>query len=581
MVPTLIPRGTIGSVENKRAAIRIGVLVNGASVHGWEYTILQQLAADDRFEVCAFIEDATHRPKLSKFRRDRDWGRLPFNVVNRVEGKLSARKYASAWPESINYPDDSFEISSLNLAATTIKVMPNISKSGLIHRLSEGDLVKIRALNLDVMLRFGFNILRGDVLTAARHGIWSFHHADHRVNRGSPAGFWEVANGEMTTGTMLQRLTEDLDNGVVLRTAKYLTMRSSWNENRRRAYAKSTVMMIDALSELADTGSVTSPIDEASAAFQLFDRPLYLAPRPTQTARALLTIGRHTVNDVFRFRGFVYRWALLVARGPLHGQSLRRMQRLTAPAGTYWADPFVVHRNGETRVLFEDFDLTAGRGKISSARLTAKGFEDIQTAFAPDYHLSYPFPFEHQGELYCMPESYQSGAVELWKCIDFPTGWVKVRDLLRDVSAVDSTLIQHNERWYMFTNVDRVGLGDHCDELHIYTTDDPVSGEWTPHPANPVVSNALNSRMGGAIVHNDNGALIRPAQRTGSFYGSGLFFQEIEELTATTYRERLAEEIRPQWISGAVGLHHCHYNPNLSVLDICLRENKFGFRQKE
>ena len=568
-------------MENKRAAIRIGVLVNGASVHGWEYTILQRLAADDRFDVCAFIADATHRPKLSKFRRDRDWGRLPFNVVNRLEGKFSARKYASAWPKTINYPDDSFEISSLNLAATAIKVMPNISKSGLIHRLSEGDLAKIRDLKLDVMLRFGFNILRGDLLTAARHGIWSFHHADHRVNRGSPAGFWEVANGEMTTGTMLQRLTEDLDNGVVLRTAKYLTMRSSWNENRRRAYAKSTVMMIDALGELADTGSVAAPPEEASPAFQLFDRPLYLAPRPAQTARALLTIGRHTANDVFRFRGFSYRWALLVARGPLRGQSLRRMQRLTAPAGTYWADPFIVRRNGETRVLFEDFDLTAGRGKISSARLTDKGFEDIQTAFAPDYHLSYPFPFEHRGELYCMPESYQSGAVELWKCVDFPTGWVKVRDMLTTVSAVDSTLIQHNERWYMFTNVDRVGLGDHCDELHIYSADDPVTGEWTPHPANPVVSNAVSSRMGGAIVCNEGGALIRPAQRTGAFYGSGLFFQEIEELTPTSYRERWVEEIRPQWVSGAVGLHHCHYSPDLSVLDICLRERKFGFGQRK
>jgi hypothetical protein len=572
--------GTIASVQNKRAAIRIGVLINGPSVAGWEYTILQRLAGDDRFDVCAFIEDATHRPKLSKFRRDRDWGRLPFNVANRLEAKFSARKYASAWPDTINYPDDAFEIATLGLEATTLKVMPNISKSGLIHRFSDGDLHKIRELNLDVMLRFGFNILRGDVLTAAKHGVWSFHHADHRVNRGSPAGFWEVAKQEMTTGTMLQRLTEDLDNGVVMRTAKYITMRSSWNENRRRAYAKSTVMMIDALSELANTGSVTPAVDEQPAAFDLFDRPLYLAPRPTQTIAALLTIGRTTVSDIIRFRGFEYRWALLVARGALRGQSLRRMQRLDAPKGTYWADPFMVTRNGETRVLFEDFDLSAERGKISSALLTDKGFEDIRTAFAPDYHLSYPFPFEFQGELYCMPESYQSGAIEVWKCTSFPDGWVKVRDMIANISAVDSTLVEHNGLWYMFTNIDRVGLGDHCDELHIFSTDNPLTGEWAAHPNNPVVSDAVCSRMGGAIVRNDQGILVRPAQRTGAFYGSGLFFREILELTPTTYVERSAEEISPKWIGNAVGLHHCHNGPSVSVLDICLRERRFGSRKK-
>ena len=568
-------------MSNQRAAVRIGVLVNGGSIRGWEFTILEKLAADPRFEIVGFIEDATNKPKLNKFRLKRDWGRLPFNLADRFESKFSARKYASAWPDTIHYPDDAFSLAALGTAATTLKVMPNISKSGLIYRLSDGDLTKVRALNLDVILRFGFNILRGDVLNSAKHGIWSFHHADHRVNRGSPAGFWEVARGELTTGTMLQRLSEDLDNGQILRTAQYITLRSSWNENRRRAYAKSTVMMLDALNELAETGEVVGPGAEAPAPFDLFDRPLYLAPRPMQTVAALARVGRTMVNDVYRFRRFEYRWALLVARGPLQGQSLRRMQRLTAPKGTYWADPFLVKRDGETRVLFEDFDLAASRGKISSARLTDKGFEDIRTAFAPDYHLSYPFPFEHNGELYCMPESYQSGAIEIWKCDEFPGAWHKERELLSGISAVDSTLVQHDGRWWMFTNIDRVGLGDHCDELHIYSTDDPITGEWAPHPANPVVSDAVCSRMGGAIVRLADGRLVRPAQRTGTFYGSGLYFREIEELTPTTYRERCVEEIGPRWIPNAVGLHHCHYSEQVSILDICLREGRFSLSQRD
>lgn len=38
--------------------------------------------------------------------------------------------------------------------------------------------------NLDFILRFGFNILRGKVLDVARFGIWSFHHDDEQEIRG-------------------------------------------------------------------------------------------------------------------------------------------------------------------------------------------------------------------------------------------------------------------------------------------------------------------------------------------------------------------------------------------------------------
>ena len=62
------------------------------------------------------------------------------------------------------------------------------------------DVAKLRALDVDVFLRFGFRILRGDILHVARYGVWSFHHGDNRVNRGGPAGFWEVHENWPATG---------------------------------------------------------------------------------------------------------------------------------------------------------------------------------------------------------------------------------------------------------------------------------------------------------------------------------------------------------------------------------------------
>ena len=69
------------------------------------------------------------------------------------------------------------------------------------------DLERIRALDLDVVVRFGFRILRGEILSLPRFGVWSFHHDDERVVRGGPPGFWEVLENHPTTGVVLQRLT--------------------------------------------------------------------------------------------------------------------------------------------------------------------------------------------------------------------------------------------------------------------------------------------------------------------------------------------------------------------------------------
>ena len=78
------------------------------------------------------------------------------------------------------------------------------------------DLEHIQGYELDVIIRLDFRILRGGILDVAKAGVWSFHHGDNRVNRGGPAGYWEVMLEWTDTGSVLQILNEDLDNGFVL-----------------------------------------------------------------------------------------------------------------------------------------------------------------------------------------------------------------------------------------------------------------------------------------------------------------------------------------------------------------------------
>ena len=67
----------------------------------------------------------------------------------------------------------------------------------------------------DVVVRFGFGLVRGDVLTAPEYGVLSFHPADIRRYRGMgpPAIFHD---GRDRAGTTLQRLDESIDGGEVV-----------------------------------------------------------------------------------------------------------------------------------------------------------------------------------------------------------------------------------------------------------------------------------------------------------------------------------------------------------------------------
>lgn len=67
-----------------------------------------------------------------------------------------------------------------------------------------------------LIIRFGFRIIRGEVLHTARHGVWSFHHGDNREYRGAPPYFWELYERNPVAGSILQKLTEKLDGGKVL-----------------------------------------------------------------------------------------------------------------------------------------------------------------------------------------------------------------------------------------------------------------------------------------------------------------------------------------------------------------------------
>lgn len=546
--------------------IRIGVLTDGPTIAGWQAVCLAEIVEVGVAEVAAVIVNAGALDAApAEAARRRDLSKSTWNLLNRVESRLANRRDVNGWNADFDV-DDEIDIAARHPEAEILHVHPLESPSGFVHRLTDDDIETVRALDLDILLRFGFGILRGPVLDVAREGIWSFHHGDNDVNRGAVPGVYEIVDGEAYTGTILQRLGPELDNGVVLRKARYVTVSRSWNLNRRQAYAKSHRLLVDALRELDRTGKV-EPIPDDDRPFGLYRHPMYRKPTTVNAVRAAVGVVTASLRHKIRFATSAQVWSLLVCRGPLENASMFRMQEIAAPVGRFWADPFVVENDGEHHVFFEDFDFATGRGRVSTGRLVDDGLADVTPVLAPDYHLSYPCVFDLDGVLHMIPESSENRTIEMWRCDEFPARWSRVGALLDDVSAVDTTPLFHDGLWYVFCNIDRSGGDGYADELHLFTSPDLSPGSLTPHPASPVVTDAEYARMGGNF-RTQGDRLLRPAQRGGEFYGSGLAFMEVEKLSPTEYRESVAETILPTWDPDITSIHHCATDGAVTVFDI-------------
>ena len=110
----------------------------------------------------------------------------------------------------------------------------------------------IRAKNLDVLVRFGFNTIPCGILAAARFGVWSYHYGDNDCYRGAPAHLWELVEHNPVSGVSLQILKEKRDDGKTLCKGLFATEPGgiSASRNRIQPHWASAVFLIQKLFEL-------------------------------------------------------------------------------------------------------------------------------------------------------------------------------------------------------------------------------------------------------------------------------------------------------------------------------------------
>ena len=527
--------------------LRLGVLAPGTRLARWQRCALEQLLERGDVELVVLVLDGSHATGRSAS------SRAP------LDRRALWRLYNNRWVRARARSIGRVECADVLADAAVVHVVPE-RVGRYSQRFPPAAIEELRTHALDALLRFGFGILRGEVLDVPRHGIWSFHHDDERVIRGGPPSFWEVHDGLPTTGVLLQRLTDELDAGVPLARATFRTVGYSYPRNRDRAALGAAVLPAQVARAVRrgvlDPGAL--PAADASA-------PIRRDPDNRQMIRFL---GHQTVRAVSaRVRGVVAgaKWnvGVVPADGPaLSSGTVAEAEWLPERRRGYYADPFPATRDGTTAVLVEDFDERSGVGVISALRRDDEGrWSVLPGVIAPGQHASYPSLVEVAGQLYCVPETARLGRVEAWRCMQFPDRWERAGTLL-EVPVVDPTVVEWGGRWWLFGGRrDR----DATSELWLWSAPS-LFGPWSGHPQNPVKLDVTSSRSAGTPFELD-GVLHRPAQDCSSAYGGAIVINAVVALDEERFEERPVGRIEADGGPYPLGRHTLSYGGGLLAID--------------
>ena len=551
----------------KKSKLRIGILLDDYDVPAWQYKMFENIKNSDYADIKLLIinDNEKSHPNttiLSKLRNN--YGQITHLMIRKslvfIYNKLIGRN--TKLPDA----DKKENCEALLKNIQTIKVKTIQKKWSDYFHIK--DILTIRDHDIDILVRCGFRILRGDILHSAKYGIWSFHHADNYINRGGPAGFWESMESWPETGSILQILTEDLDNGIVLYRSFSCTNNMSLKDNRSNYFWKSLSFMTRNMKELYEIGGneFLEKVEYYNRHPVFYSEKLYMKPSNYDLAKLTFKKIKEKARIVHNNKFYLNQWILMFHLRDEFSSSLWRYKKIIPPKDRFWADPHVIYRENKYYIFIEEYMYNTQKGHISLIVMDEDGtYQEPEIILDRPYHISYPFVFEYENECYMIPESHSNKTIELYKCIEFPRKWEFQMNLMENIIAVDATVFYHNNKWWMFTNIVENDGASTSDELFLFSSRDLFSRNWEPHPLNPIVSDCKNSRPAGKIF-SEKGRLYRPSQNCSIRYGYGFNLNEITLLDENNYSEVLVSSVKPNWDKNVIGTHTFNRVDSLHII---------------
>jgi len=555
-ISTQIGPGPVAADSHRAMRLRIGVVLDSLEVPAWVAKVLADLGDSKDFAI-AIIAVAE--------KRNEDGSRASaFPAFS----DLLFRAYQWADRRIFQKADDAWLPVDITSWAQGMPRLCLVSDRETPHDPADNVVREFGPACLDVVLDFSCQDVPDKLVATARYGVWSCHEGGPREHAAMPPLVAEMYENNPVSETILQCRSGACEPARVLYRGAFATDRNSLCTTRSISAWNAAAYMLRRLNELYRYGWTYLSSLETFAVSDPCVKKAVRSPGNWTTlcliARLLWRFLGRRVRQVF----FDDRWgiALRATKGLASlPPSFEGVRFLGPKEDRSYADPFLFRRDGRTFLFLEEIWHPGGRGTIAYTELDASGnWHEPQTILNADYHLSYPFLFEWEDEVYLLPECATHGKLELYRAVEFPGIWTRDRILMDDIVAVDATITRFGGRYWLFANV--LSPAKQIDqELHLFYAETPL-GPWMPHVRNPVCTDVRQARPAGKLLTWE-GKLIRPSQDCSVRYGYAVTWNLVETLTPTEYREHVIGRLEPNWLPGNRCTHTFARDGDLEVID--------------
>ncbi|KAH7445702.1 hypothetical protein KP509_01G021000 [Ceratopteris richardii] len=202
------------------------------------------------------------------------------------------------------------------------------------------------------------------------------------------------------------------------------------------------------------------------------------------------------------------------------------------------ADPFLFIQGSRIYIFFETKNALTKQGDIGVAESSDGGasWRYLGIALDEEWHLSFPYVFTFNGQVYMMPEGSEKGDLRLYRASNFPLEWTFERVLIKR-PLVDAVMVQYNgDFWILASDFHRFGAQKNG-ELEAWFSSSPF-GPWKQHKGNPLHNGDPGSgARNGGRPFVFNGELYRVGQDCAKTYGHKIRLFHVKNLTRSKFHE--------------------------------------------
>lgn len=220
---------------------------------------------------------------------------------------------------------------------------------------------------------------------------------------------------------------------------------------------------------------------------------------------------------------------------------------LLKPTGRYWyADPIPFSFDNNTYVAMEVFDCKDGKGYIGLSFFNKNGvLTSPQKIIDEPFHLSFPYIFTYQGELYLLPESSSVNQIRIYKMGENIYDWNLYHKYDNMTGIVDTIVsidyntgylyllaTQKNKENYLLTQLRYFIIKD-WETMQLVDISRSLDSKYY----------SLSLRNGGKILEYKHICYRVLQESTLKQYGVNLLFSQIDSMDEKSFSEHIVKKV--------------------------------------